>query len=278
LTVFHKTINQAIQDVQARFPFPEIFEDTVDTIKSLCDVLREFVPDGGRLLDIGCGALDKPLVFQEIGYQCFGCDTFEDPWHAQPENLEPVLDFARERGVEVYDQGASYELPWKPGSFDVATIVNVIEHLHVSPREILNFAGVYLKPGGLLIVAMPNSVNLRKRLDVARGRSNYTPVKGFYDFIGFWPGHVREFTLGETAQIVQWTGFEIVGTKMFHGMLKSRLHNPALQVLFKVICSVRSSYKDSLLVVAKKPDSWFPREPDQRDMEASYGVPQYSRQ
>ena len=271
-------IDQAIRDVRSRFPFPEIFEETADTIRSLSCVLQRFAPGGGRLLDIGCGALDKPLVFQKIGYQCFGCDTFEDPWHAQPKNLDPVLAFAKQSGLEVYAQKEGFSLPWEQASFDVVTITNVIEHLHESPREILNFAGDYLKPGGLLVVTMPNSVNLRKRLDVARGRTNYTPVKGFYDYIGLWPGHVREYTLDETSQIVQWNGFHVAGKKMFHGMLKNRLHNPALRALFKGVCFICPNYKDTLTVAAIKPEGWLPRQPDRDEMEASYGVPQYSRQ
>ena len=82
-------------------------------------------------------------------------------------------------------------------------IVNVIEHLHQSPRDILNSAGAYLKPDGLLVVVMPNAVNLRKRISVALGRSNYTPARGFFENEGVWRGHVREYTFQETNQILQ---------------------------------------------------------------------------
>lgn len=274
----YKAIDRAIESIQVQFPFPDIFEDTADTIRSLGSALQEFAPPGSRLLDIGCGALDKPFVFQQMGYQCFGCDTFEDPWHSKPENLDPVLNFAKQLGVPVHTQGGDYSLPWEPQSFDIVTITNVIEHLHESPREILNFAGEYLKPEGLLLVSMPNSVNLRKRLDVIMGRTNYTPVQGFYDYIGPWTGHVREFTLEETSQIVEWTGFQVVGKKMFHGMLKSRLRNPALRAVFKGLCGIWPKYKDSLLIVGKKPAHWAPRVTSQAEMDASYGVPEYSRQ
>ena len=256
------SLGDIIEKVKKEYPFPEIIEDTEDAIRFLASALRESAPDGGRLLDIGCGALDKTIVFQRMGYSCFGCDDFRDPWHAHKENLEPVLAYAKETGVQVYAQDNHFTLPWDLESFDVVTMVNVIEHVHESPREILNFAGSYLKAGGLLLVAMPNSVNLRKRLSVLRGHSNYTPVQGFYENEGEWRGHVREFTLGETRQILEWNGFETIQMRTNHSMARQRLPNPIIFWMFKGISMVFPDFRDSLLVAARKPEGWVPREPD----------------
>ena len=264
-----KAVERAIRDVRAGYPFPDIFEETADTVKTLANLLQNLGPTGGRLLDIGCGALDKTVVFQRSGYQCFGCDDFQDPWHRREENLEPVLSFAREVGVEVCVQGEDHTIPWDEASFDIVTITNVIEHLNESPRELLNFAGRYLKPEGLLVVCMPNSVNLRKRLAVLRGRSNYTPVRGFYEYVGPWRGHVREFTFGETCQIVEWSGFDIVHKSTFHGLLRRRLSNPLLRLIFKAVCMPFPGYRDSLLVAARKPAGWIPRQPEPDAMDKS---------
>ena len=89
-------------------------------------ILQALAPEGGRLLDIGCGALDKTIVFQRMGYSCFACDDFQDPWHSRSENLDPVLAYAKQAGVQVYAQDQHYTVPWEPESFDVVTIVNVI--------------------------------------------------------------------------------------------------------------------------------------------------------
>lgn len=271
-------VETAIQDIKATYPFPDIFEDTEDTIRVLGDVLRELGPTSGRLLDIGCGALDKPAVFQHMGFECFACDTFQDPWHLTKDNLERVLSFAEGAGIEVFSQTNGLEVPWEEGSFDIITIINVVEHLHDSPRDFLNFAGRLLKPGGLLVVNMPNSVNLRKRLSVMIGKSNYTPVRGFYEAIGEWRGHVREYTLSETTQIIRWSGFEVIGSKMYHGMVKRRLTNPLLRLLFRGICSVVPTYKDGISVAARKPVSWTPRQADSEAMREAFGVPDYAAQ
>jgi SAM-dependent methyltransferase len=221
------------------------------------------------LLDIGCGALDKTTVLQKMGYESFGCDDFQDPWHRQQKNLDPILEYANKCGVQVQVQGDDYVIPWDEGSFDVILMVNVIEHLHESPRKFLNSAGSYLREGGLFVVVMPNSVNLRKRLAVAMGRSNYTPARGFFENDGVWRGHVREYTLRETSQILEWAGFDVLKRQTFHGMVKQRLGNPVLRLLFQAVCLPVPGFRDTLLVAARKPVGWTPRQPDIETMDQS---------
>ena len=264
-----KAIDQVIRDVRVDYPFPEIFDETEDTVRTLSGLIQSLVAKGGSLLDIGCGALDKSAVLQKSGYQCFACDDFLDPWHSQEKNLGPVLEYAAQANIQVHRQVADYSIPWEEGSFDVVMLINVIEHLHQSPRDILNFAGTYLKEGGLLVVVMPNSVNLRKRLSVVLGRSNYTPARGFFENEGSWRGHVREYTFQETSQTVEWAGFDVVYRSTFHGMVKQRLHNPILRLLFVAICVPFPAFRDGLLIAARKPAGWAPRQPDPEAMDKS---------
>ena len=116
---------------------------------------------------------------------------------------------------------------------------------------------------------MPNSVNLRKRLSVLRGNTNYTPVGGFFESEGDWRGHVREFTLEETCQILQWNGYDLVRKKMFHGMLKDRLRNPILRLAFKSVCLMFPNFRDSMIVIVQKPINWTPRKSNPDAMQPS---------
>ena len=264
-----RPVRQEIKELQRRYPYPEVINDTADAIETLALTLRCLAPDGGHLLDIGCGAMDKTMTFQQMGYRCVGYDDFQDPWHSKKENLDPLLAFAKEIGVEVHIEDGSNPVPWEPASFDIVTIFNVIEHLHESPRDILNFAGKYLKTGGLLLVGMPNSVNLRKRLSVLRGQSNYTPAQGFYENDGPWRGHVREYTFEETWVLVEWSGFHLVHKQTYHAMLNRRLPNPLLRAVFKGLCIPAPGFRDSILVGALKPEGWVERKPDQSAMQKS---------
>ena len=53
-----KTIHKIIGEVKDQYPFPDIIQETADTIRSLAVVLGKLAPTGGRLLDIGCGMND----------------------------------------------------------------------------------------------------------------------------------------------------------------------------------------------------------------------------
>ena len=255
-------VNNAIRELRDEFPFPQIIDDTADTIQAIALVVKEMVADQGKILDLGCGAMDKIMVYQKIGYKCYGADDFQDAWHRDKSNLSPISDLANKVGIEVHAQDSPLQIPWEKGSFDAVTIINVIEHLHESPRYLLNLAGDCLKPDGLLLVVMPNSVNFRKRLSVILGKSNYTPIRGLYEFDGAWRGHTREYTLKETRQIIEWTGFDVVFSSTFHGLLNNRLNSSLLRRLFRCLCLIAPGFRDSVLVAARKPSGWIQREPD----------------
>lgn len=82
--------------------------------------IRALLPDGGRLLDYGCGIGADGLRLLQAGYQVAFCDY-----------ANPSTDFLRwrlhRRGVEapVFDLGAGRV----PGGFDLAYSFDVIEHV-----------------------------------------------------------------------------------------------------------------------------------------------------
>ena len=255
---------RAVDEVQAAFPFPGYISN--GERHGLAYVIPEVVrrvKAGGtpRLLDIGSGPMEKTAVFAMMGFECAAVDDLGDPWHQRGDNRERIQAFARARGIHFHRQDGIHGLPVEPESFDVVTIFDMIEHLHASPRDILNTAGTHLKPGGLLAVTMPNSVNLRKRLSVLRGRTNYPSVDQFYLSPDGWRGHVREYTLSEAAHLCEMAGFVVESATGFEGnawdMLKKAKLSAYLVLarLVPTLCSV-------LLVVARKPDGWRPREAD----------------
>jgi len=269
ISEYMNSISDAISAVRDGYPYPEILDETEDAIIALATAISKTSKPGNSLLDIGCGAMDKTLVYQAMGYECFAYDDFGDPWHRDDANISPLLAYASESGVQIHREVEHFEVPWPLESFDIVTIVNVIEHVHESPRDILNFAGRYLKPEGVLLVGMPNSVNLRKRIAVARGQSNYTPARGFYENVGEWRGHVREYTPQETSELLVWNGFKVIYDTTYNGILKSRLKNPLLRLIFRGLSTVFPEFRDSIIVVGQKPIDWTPSVPDTSEMDRS---------
>jgi 2-polyprenyl-3-methyl-5-hydroxy-6-metoxy-1,4-benzoquinol methylase len=110
---------------------------------SLAEIAR-LAGGRGRLLDIGtaAGAFGASAVKQ--GWQAEGCEP--NAWMAEWGT--------RHYGITIR-QGSVFDQPYEPGSFDVVTLWDVIEHTP-DPRAVLEHCKTLLKPGGLLIVNYPD--------------------------------------------------------------------------------------------------------------------------
>ena len=100
-----------------------------------------------------------------------------------------------------------------PGSIDIITSFDSLEHWHHSPKALLARAVTWLKPDGVLILGVPNCVNLRKRLSIPFGRGKWSQMSEWYDAKHF-RGHVREPDVDDLRYIardLQLRNIEIFG-------------------------------------------------------------------
>ena len=106
------------------------------------DLIRKYLPHGGRLLDAGCG---RYLKFSKEFAQIAAVVGFY---------MEPALETANQCspfGV----RGDLNELPFPAGHFDLVISRYVVEHLEDPGCVFREFQRV-LKPGGKVILATPN--------------------------------------------------------------------------------------------------------------------------
>jgi len=104
----------------------------------------EWLPDKGKLLDIGCGDAKQTDMFLEKVDFTVGLDeTVEDP------NFDH-----KERKCKIV-QGDATILPFEDGSFDVVTASGVLEHLENDLACVKEVQRV-LKNDGTYIVSVPN--------------------------------------------------------------------------------------------------------------------------
>ena len=145
--------------------------------------LAEHVEAGaGRVLDIGCGkgAFLRAFKSRLPQWQCAG---------VEPSRDEAAL--AREDGeIEVYE-GMFGAVALEPESFDLVSIMHVLEHVR-RPAETLDQIRGVLKPGGLLFIEVPNTSDLNM----------------FYDLLLF--EHLYHFTPETLAWLLARQGFEVV--------------------------------------------------------------------
>ena len=97
----------------------------------------------GRVLDLGCGEGECMAILRACGWSVQGVEM--DPRRAA---------IARAHGVPVWS-GEITEYPWDGRPFDVIRLWHVLEHLP-EPDRILRHIRPWLKPGGELIVGVPN--------------------------------------------------------------------------------------------------------------------------
>jgi SAM-dependent methyltransferase len=89
-----------------------------------------------------------------------------------------------------------------PGTADVVLFSHVLEHL-VDPAATLRRAHTWLRLGGRVIAAIPNIAFWRIRVDLLRGRFDYTPT-GILD-----ETHLRFFTMRAARELFERSGYEV---------------------------------------------------------------------
>jgi ubiquinone/menaquinone biosynthesis C-methylase UbiE len=108
-----------------------------------------------------------------------------------------------------YADVTSEQIPLPAGSTDVVFVGSVIEHLPHSPRTMLAEARRLLRPGGHLVIDTKNAVDLKTRLKVLAGVSNWPDTDYIYN--ADWNAeHHKEYTLHELAHVVELAGFDVV--------------------------------------------------------------------
>src|ERR1700729_1430717 len=109
----------------------------------ICDVLaRCDLPPEARLLDAGCGAGGMLGVLSVYG-SVSGLDMNPD-----------LVALARRRGYEDVKEGVVEELPWADESFDLVTLLDVLEHTADDLVTLEEMRRV-VRPGGYLLVTVP---------------------------------------------------------------------------------------------------------------------------
>jgi len=265
-------IRKAFLEVRTAFPFPGYMDDKLNKyVLIISEIAR--VPKGSEILSIGCGPCDLEAILSKLGYNVTGVDDLSDHWHLIGKNRERIIEFCKKMGVKLIVQPFE-TVQLNENYFDAVLLIDVLEHLHRSPRELLNKSISSLKVGGLLLIETPNAAALAKRLKALFGKSSHVDVDFFYWNIGEYRSHIREYTRPELKQIISYhklasshfkmtnIGIENIET---HGFL-SRLTVNA----YKLISGLYPNFRATILVSARKPEEWKPTDASIEDFKMVY--------
>ena len=171
-----------------------------DTVVAILDRERR-----GPLLDVpaGEGALAARLI--AAGFEVSCCDLY-------PEIF-------RLSGVSIRPGDLNGELPFDDQSFDYVTCLEGLEHIENPHQAIREFARL-LRPGGRVIVSVPNILNIEERLKwllygytshfKPMTRAQVARLRAEYDDREEIAAHVNPIGYSELRYILEKYGFEIV--------------------------------------------------------------------
>ena len=173
----------------------------------------------GRMLDVGCGRGILPAQMRARGWDAHGIEISDTAAH----HARDVL------GLPVH-VGSLVDSPYADGFFDAIVIWHVLEHVR-DPRAALEKAHRLLAPGGLLMVAVPNSESLQAR---ATGR---------HWFHLDLPRHFHHFRLSALSRLLGECGFSVAKVSHFaleqnpYGWIQSLLNRAGFRpnLLYEVL-------------------------------------------
>jgi SAM-dependent methyltransferase len=145
----------------------------------------------GAVLDVGCGRGFTLSFLRDAGYRAVGVELLPQASLHARETL----------GLDVRD-GDFLRLPFAAGEFDVIVFWHSLEHVN-DPMRALDRARELLRPGGLLVIAVPNFESMQARLS---GR------RWFHLDI---PRHYVHFSARGLRQALQQRGFRVAGFAHF---------------------------------------------------------------
>jgi SAM-dependent methyltransferase len=153
---------------------------------ALLELIRRHAPEARRMLEVGAGAGFFLKGAERAGWTVAGVELSAD-----------AAAFARERLALDVREARAEEIPFDPGSFEVAVMIEVIEHLF-DPAVALAAVRQVLVPDGLLLITTPN-FNALSRYVLGVDWSILSPLE-----------HMYYFTHDTLGRLLTRCGFEVI--------------------------------------------------------------------
>ena len=150
-----------VHDFRAQYEKKACFKDRLSLFLK---AVRNAQPTPARILDFGCGPGVISLELARMGYSVTGIDgSVEMVAQAQRAAASARLDGAEFRQLEATKWRA------EPGEFDIVVCSSVIEYIADDVSVLRRFAEA-VKPGGALILSVPNAASISGRIEDFRRR------------------------------------------------------------------------------------------------------------
>lgn len=190
---------------------------SLTTFESILDRLDQYYPRKGKLLDVGAATGVFMKLAKDRSWDVEGLEVSE--W---------AKEEAKKKGLSVV-RGKLTNSIFKPESFDVVTMLDVIEHMS-EPLDDLIAAHQVLKPGGLVLINTPDTESL-----AAKTSGKLWPI-----FVP--PEHLFYFNKNNLANLLKKSGFEV----LFSGKTKKSL---SLSYLLSFFMTKNSGFSNRIITM-----------------------------
>ncbi|MBK9087594.1 MAG: class I SAM-dependent methyltransferase [Holophagales bacterium] len=172
-------------------------------------------PVNGSILEIGANPYLFHILLRAVfpkadlvGSNFFDHDIFSTRIGSARHRLRNVrLDEVLDFDFPTFNVETVHPYPYPAGSFDVVFFCETLEHLVVNPLRVFREIRRILRPGGHLVLTLPNAVRLVNVAAMLAGRN-------FFDLYQVGNGvhgrHNREFSLAEVRALLERDGYEVV--------------------------------------------------------------------
>lgn len=197
-----------LDEVFINFKNTSFSKPEMDYIKTHINRVRRTLAVARKYIRIGCEVLNIGLSpFDLIGQQIFGREHYSVlvPSSAYLQSFDE--NFIRSFRIVFYNIASDAAPP--PQQYDLVICAEVLEHIFADDEEVMTRLARLLRPGGYLLVSVPNAARHVNRFKLLLGRNIYMSKREIIRGVFGGYGHVREYTQQELEDLVS-SRFKIV--------------------------------------------------------------------
>jgi 2-polyprenyl-3-methyl-5-hydroxy-6-metoxy-1,4-benzoquinol methylase len=174
---------------------------------SLCELT-----EGRSICDVGGFWGVLPLTFQRLGCEV----TMTESLKFYSDSFHKLFNFVRTKGVTIVDMDPFEPITSPVGTFDLVTVMAVLEHYPHSPKPLLDNVVAMLKRNGAIYLEVPNIAYWPKRMALLRGQTPLVPIQDIVSSSIPFIGHHHEYTIAELRTLVGHLDLRIVKEEFYN--------------------------------------------------------------